>query len=263
MNDDIIVGLSAFSVFRRILAFLSLAAVSACSVLEDRDGCPCRLTLDMTGVDEMVMADVSSGGSFHYNGIVDASQETLVLSVPRRGVSVNVLSGDEGYYLEGVGLMVPEGFECPPVWMYSSFVWTGGEAAGESVCLHKNYCGLTVRALGFVGEPFVFDVTGMVCGYGEDGAPVEGDFRCRIIPDSEGYCHVRLPRQKDESLRLHVVSGNRVLRTFSLGTFLVRSGYDWSAPDLSDAVIELDYADTTVDVRIGEWSATVDLDVLV
>ena len=76
--------------------------VVSCSVKEDRDMCPCRLVLDMTDVDTLVVkyaeivVTASDGYGMRDTLEVDAFDEGYMLEVPRGDVGVGVYFGAGG-----------------------------------------------------------------------------------------------------------------------------------------------------------------------
>lgn len=54
---------------------------------------------------------------------------------------------------------------------------------------------------------------------------------------------------------------NDVLRTFSIGEYIIESGYDWTAESLEDVNVEIDYAKTEVSFTVNDWEKTVHFDV--
>lgn len=54
-----------------------------------------------------------------------------------------------------------------------------------------------------------------------------------------------------------------MLREFALGEYIIESGYDWSAPDLADIEIEVDYSKTDVVFKVEDWEKTVSFDVII
>lgn len=95
---------------------------------------------------------------------------------------------------------------------------------------------------------------GMVlCGY-FDYSPLTDD------PES---CSFRLPRQMDNSLQLVISAPGAPRRTFALGNYIARSGYDWNAYDLDDIIMNLDFAENGFTVTVGEWTITEEFDVLI
>ena len=112
--------------------FLSLFVVpvlifwTACSVKEDRSGCPCDLVLDLEAVGERVRrVDFPvrlriEGDGFAYAGWLDEADCSGIfhVEVPARRVRVWVVAGDEGLFDGGVE--IPPGLDSPPlVWRCS------------------------------------------------------------------------------------------------------------------------------------------------
>ena len=56
---------------------------------------------------------------------------------------------------------------------------------------------------------------------------------------------------------------DRLLRTFSLGAYMEKAGYDWTAPDLQDLDLRLSLSVTAFTVRIGLWSDTSPMEVVI
>ena len=246
------------------LLLLLLLLPTACSVLEDRDGCPCRLHIDLSGVScpEVCLLLTRPGGSWRdLRTLTLPGAEDVLVNVPRGKVDVMAVwprpSGD----FSGDGWEIPAGEDCPPVYLDAHRVDTDREEAFCSLRLHKHFCRLTLRlASDGGGEPFPFRLTveGNVSGFSPRGAPREGSFSYRLPPfDAAGETTVCLPRQKDASLTMEVLFTDEVLRHFALGELMARGGYDWSAPDLADATLTLDYARTRLTLRAGAWEETV------
>ncbi len=237
----------------------SMILWSGCSVKEARNACPCRLYLDFEegsgDVAEYACLAVTSVDGFVYSDKVDAetfSEEYMVL-VPRGGVRVNAYCGADDFVGKDGAMTIPLGTDCPRVYMYSSYVDTGGDIARAEVALRKNHCVITVH----VGEsefPYSLNVRGDVAGYDYGGQPYTGEFACQLQPDSEGKCTVSVPRQTDRSLVLDVDDGTNVLKTFALGEYVAASGYDWKAENLEDITVGLDYSLSHVTLKVEGWS---------
>ena len=206
--------------------FVSLIMVIAfsigCSVKEDRSVCPCVMMLEYSGVDP-------------------DRTDSLVMSV---------LSAD-GFIHK----------DTPAVNMFSRFVDTGAESVYVPVALGKNYCNLTIRLLTDGQTDLWLSVEGNICGYSRNGAPMAGNFSVTPEMDAEGYCSVRIPRQTDSSLRLVISDEDGILREFAVGEYIVESGYDWSAYDLEDVEIDIDYSKAEVTFVINDWEMTFDINV--
>lgn len=235
---------------------------TACSVLEDRESCPCRLHIDLSDVPyPEVRLSLTDGSWRDSHTLTLPGAGDFVANVPRGKVDVLAVYPSSSGNESGSGLDIPTGEDCPPVYLGARRVDTDREEAFCSMFLHKNFCLLTLRlASESGGEPFPFRLTvgGNVSGFSPGGAPREGTFSYRLPPfDAAGETTVCLPRQKDASLTMEVLFSDEVLRHFALGELMARGGYDWSAPDLEDVTLTLDYARTRLTLRTDAWEETV------
>ena len=146
---------------------------------------------------------------------------------------------------------VEEGAEAPPLYLYSGRVDTSGEGASAEVRLRKEFCLLQLRfrAPPGYGPPFGLRLEGEVAGCTPEGEPLPGPFLAETAPDAEGRAEVRLPRQRDASLRLLLVYRDQVIRTFALGDYILEAGYDWEEPSLKDIEVEIDIALTGLTIK--------------
>lgn len=251
---------------RALSAVCCIILWPCCSVKENRDACPCRLYLDFAegcgDVAEYACLTVCSEKGFAYSDKVGAdgfAEEYMVL-VPRGGVMVNAYYGADDFVGKDGGMIIPLGDDCPRVYMYSSYVSTGGDVARTEVSMRKNHCLITVH----VEEsefPYSLNVRGDVAGYDSGGNPSGGEFSCMLYPDDGGKCMVSVPRQKDRSLVLDVDDGTDVLKTFALGEYVAASGYDWTAENLEDITIGLDYSLSQLTLKVEGWSKELHFDV--
>lgn len=246
-----------------------LLALSGCSIKEDRSICQCRLLLDFSGTDaslyDSLHVNVMSSEGFRYKGIVynTGFGDIYGVSVPRNGVYLNVYNGRQDSFLEGRGFIVPLGEDLPELFIHSGYYDTGNETCNAKVVLRKCYCKVRIHMVADGTYPFSLGVEGNVCGYGPDGRPCAGLFSYSAIPDDGGYFIVDIPRQTDASLKLKISEDGNVLREFALGEYIIESGYDWSAPDLADIEIEVDYSKTDVVFKVEDWEKTVSFDVII
>ena len=240
------------------LRWLLLPAVFlfSCSVKEDRSRCPCVLEVSVTGAPARLRCEGED-----YREERDCPRDTLLrLGVPRSGVMLTALRGAERG--EEGGVRIPPGYESPPLWLDALHLDTDGEAASAALHPHKAFCSLTVVCDGPPGggEPYWVEIIGNVNGWEADGTLSEGPFSCRCIPGPDGRFTVRLPRQRDASLRMDILFSDRIVRSFALGTALARDGYDWSAQDLPDRELTLRLSLTDIALDSDLWSEKVLLD---
>ena len=255
--------------FSFLTAILPIFLISGCSVKENRDGCPCRLFLDMTSVDVLDQSpfnlDIFSDDGFKFSAVLgsDNFQDTCVVDVPRNGLDVIVWSGGRSFMNER-GLSIPLGQDCPPVYIYSVRLDANGEAIYDSVNLRKNYCLLSVS----VEDPHkvrYMTVRGGVSGFDKLGKPCHGEFSVFSQPNngivsSSNFC---LPRQDETPLYLDVTESDGRVVTFPLHDYIAEFGYDWSEPDLNDLNMQLNYTPVGVTITIKSWDEELIIDVVI
>ncbi len=248
-------------------SLLGLLFSSACSVKEDRTPCPCLLDIDFMCPD---MPDLKEAGL-----VVTSSEETVwtdtvdlmrtrssyQVPVPRTDIHLRAWSG-AGELASDQGVLIPFGEDCPKIYMHDSDLRASGEYYHETVTLRKNHCVMTLVTEGEGRISADLRLKGNIAGYDAFGRPLKGDFEFLLSDGGleEGYIAV-LPRQTDASLTLEVDDGKGNCKIFALGRYIVSSGYDWTAPDLDDVTITLDYALTEVRLVISGWESVYRYDV--
>ena len=239
---------------KTVLLVLLLAL--SCSIKEDRTGCPCRLTVVLTeagGVDgeDMVLGisglpDVRLAGA----KIPATIERTVEKGVHR----VTAFCGDEGMVLRSGVLSVPYGEACGPLMARAESIECVSEGAIDTVRLRKQHIVLTFRL-----DPSGSGVRVRSSWNGltvSDLSPSAGDYRALAVRTGPGEFKVLLPRQGDASMVADILAGDgAVAQTLELGAMLQKSGYDFDAPNLDDAIICLDPSspDGTFSVTVEEW----------
>ena len=245
----------------RLLPILaSLLLLPSCSVKENRTACPCALALELTGLPVRPVVLGVTGEGYSFTDIVQADT-VLVLPVPKGKLAVSAVGGA---LAEGDGsVRIPEGEEAPPLYLFYADVSTEAEQVVLPVTLRKQFCALELLFKGpsGYGPPFEVAVEGAYGGWRPDGSPASGPFSRRLLPGSDGRATLRLPRQGDDSLLMHIVFADRKVRTFALGSYISASGYDWTAPDLEDLTLHVDISLTSVTISTDLWSHTEDIEV--
>lgn len=250
---------------------LMAASAASCSVKENRTECPCFLTLDLgsvgaAGLMEQGLKDLRillvSGSGFSAEEDFRLEDEVKVynVAVPKSDVEVMALCSGGGECSVEDGFVIVKGEECPVVHMFAeSFVADAGEMR-RTVVLHRNFCRLSVRmktSFNALPRPFTITVEGNVCGYRLDGTPAGGAFNCTSAPSVAGECSIRIPRQNDASLRLVIeFLDSDEVRSFPVGEYILESGYDWTAPDLEDISVEMDFSRSGLTFSISKWKKT-------
>ena len=254
-----------------------LATCPGCSVKETRDLCPCQLQISFQEKDRPLLRDgVLLLLSTEDNGLKvsdtlraeagEGSPLAYNIPAPRGRVSVSVL-----YPADRDALTADEGDSFSRIYMDYAVIDALGEASSVEMTLHKRFCEIrpevadASRVAETLAEADVsgswtasgLEIRGNVTGYAPDGSVVEGKFRSAV----DGCA--RVPRQVDNSLQLSILAENGITRTFALGNYIAESGYDWSAADLKDISIVIDYSRTVVTLRIDGWSREIRLETVI
>ena len=246
--------------FRYIIPVSAIFLALSCSILENRAQCPCFVHLDLSdpanSASDSIAVYISSDRIMDRVVVGrDSYQEGITVPVADRNcVSINAVDIALCPYFDASSLIIPRGEQCPSAYMHSLSCDTSVEWCEEKLRLKKNYCGVSLIFKASDLQDYIMTVDGNVCGYGRDGQPLDGSFLFRPEGESPSICFFRLPRQKDDSLRLCISTRDGKSRYLALGTYISQSGYDWSSEDLDDIVVSIDYASTTITVTINDWN---------
>ena len=259
-----------------VAGLLCTALLLSCSVKEDRTECPCFLTLDLGGVesaglmgaglDSLVVA-IGAEEEFYMKEafrLRDNVQEYCA-AVPKSWVDVLVACVAGPSRFDPDGVHIPEGSECPVLYLSGESLLAEEGEMRHTVTLHRNYCVLSVSmktSYGAWARPYRILLEGNVSGYLMDGTPEEGVFNCFSSPSSDGLCRLRIPRQTDGSLRLEIdFLDTGEVRTFPVGEYILESGYDWTAQDLKDISLEMDFSRSSLTFTISKWKKTLSYEI--
>lgn len=242
---------------------LSALLLVSCSIKEDRTSCPCALVLELSSLPVSPVVLGVAGEGFACTEVVH-SDTLLVLSVPK--TAELAISAVGGALAEGDGsIRIPEGEEAPPLYLFHATFSTVAEQVTVPVLLRKQFCRLGLNFTGppGYGPPFEVEVEGAFSGWLPDGSPSPGHFTHRLLPGSDGHAMLRLPRQGDDTLLMHIVFSDQIVRTFALGNYIAASGYDWTAPDLEDLTLHVDISVTSVTISTDLWEITQEIELFI
>lgn len=252
-----------------VLTAAVLALLAGCSVKEDRSGCPCILDIDFSALDpevcpETVVAVASAEGTVLLDSISSQMYgRHFSVPVPKGSLVVDMYSGWPWTFSPGTGFTAGYGEQFPELYLHAEAVSADTEYLEVKAVLHKSYCRVNIYMKSEGKYPYSLSVQGSFCGYDALGAVLPGPFMYAMAPGQDGKCSVCIPRQADSSLRLVIKENENTLREFALGEYIVKSGYDWSLPDLKDIDIEIDYAKTDIVFKVNEWETTISFDVII
>lgn len=248
-----------------------LVTVLSCSIKEDRTGCPCLLTVDLSETldvsqtppsrwahDLVVLVFPEGGGVLQKRISYQEALPEYEFRVPKGEVDVSGLLGlDEGI-LSGSTVRCPEGSQSDPLFLSFRRVPCYGEEARTMLRMFKQYTNVEIFGL----DSFDYQMVASAGSSGLDllsGRALEGVFRFGIACDAEGVCRFRLPRQENDDLKILMFDRDgRLDNSIPLGKYLTGIGYDWDAPSLSDVSIHIDFVTASIGITIGDWTQTVE-----
>ena len=231
----------AMNRFLFVMWMVGMLFLSSCSIKEDRNGCPCWMTVEMPGQAGHDGEKVGHDGRFPVGAGDDGtvvlrlrgnSDEDAVdyeyqvteavrvdvgaleYEVPRGSVGVSAVAfgnetpGRAGYDGKSAGydgdeIRVPVGEQMDSLYGFFKMYHTRCESVLCDVELHKEFCTVSFT-LGKDGysSPYDIEVWGNVAGVSAwDLMPVLGEFRYAPMQEN-GVYQVRVPRQVDNSLEL-------------------------------------------------------------
>lgn len=228
-----------------MIGILGLVALVSCSVKEDRSDCPCYLTVDAERA-------VSVDGWFGARSLFNVNGGFVDRQVPRGIVDIVASHGR---------FSVPEGQQMDSLFARRIPVDTDGESAFARVTLCKNFATIELDFKDEDDGRTVYDLlaTGTVSGAdARTLEPVKGPFSCvpEPVTDGRGYAF-RVPRQKDESLRLELSNNGSPVETIDLGYLIAKTGFDWKAESLGDIAILCDLPAHTFTITVKDWDGPV------
>lgn len=240
------------------LVFLLLGFCFSCSIKEDREICPCFLTVVRPDSGVGSQGEVFwclAAGDYRLEGeIEEGEKQNCDIEVPRTVIRLIAVSGISGGFYDNSGFRIEEGESFPPVYYYKTDLDARCNSLRDTIRLHKNYS--RVILMGDIPESFTYILNGTACGYDWDGNILKGVFRSQFSQDETGFC-CRVPRQEDSSLRLELYQEGELVRSFPIGDIISESGFNWAAEDLEDIEISLDYQETGVNCTVNGWTHSI------
>ena len=233
------------------MGILGLVALVSCSVKEERGDCPCYLTVDAERT-------VSVDGWFGARSLFNVNGGFVDRQVPRGIVDIVASHGR---------FSVPEGQQMDSLFARRIPVDTDGESAYARVTLCKNFATIELDFKDEDDGRTDYDLlaTGTISGVDVRSLnPVEGPFSFIPEPktDGRGYAF-RVPRQKDETLKLLLSKDGNIVETIDLGHLVAKTGFDWKAESLGDIAILCDLPAHTFTITVKEWEGPVTFEITI
>ena len=234
-----------------MMGILGLVALVSCSVKEDRGDCACYLTVDAERA-------VSVDGWFGARSLFNVNGGFVDRQVPRGIVDIVASHGR---------FSVPEGQQMDSLFARRIPVDTDGESAYARVTLCKNFATIELDFKDEDDGRTDYDLlaTGTISGVDVRSLnPVEGSFSFVPEPNTDGRGYAfRVPRQKDETLKLLLSKDGNIVETIDLGHLVAKTGFDWKAESLGDIAILCDLPAHTFTITVKEWEGPVTFEITI
>ena len=236
---------------RIMMGILGLVALVSCSVKEERGDCPCYLTVDAERT-------VSVDGWFGARSLFNVNGGFVDRQVPRGIVDIVASHGR---------FSVPEGQQMDSLFARRIPVDTDGESAYARVTLCKNFATIELDFKDEDDGRTDYDLlaTGTISGVDARSLnPEEGSFSFVPEPNTDGRGYAfRVPRQKDETLKLLLSKDGNIVETIDLGYLVAKTGFDWKAESLGDIAILCDLPAHTFTITVKEWEGPVTFEITI
>ena len=233
------------------MGILGLVALVSCSIKEERGDCPCYLTVDAERT-------VSVDGWFGARSLFNVNGGFVDRQVPRGIVDIVASHGR---------FSVPEGQQMDSLFARRIPVDTDGESAYARVTLCKNFATIELDFKDEDDGRTDYDLlaTGTISGVDARSLnPEEGSFSFVPEPNTDGRGYAfRVPRQKDETLKLLLSKDGNIVETIDLGHLVAKTGFDWKAESLGDIAILCDLPAHTFTITVKEWEGPVTFEITI
>ena len=238
-----------------------LLLLTACSVKEDRDGCPCRLEVAVSGcgrISRNITLSAWNPAVVFMEGIdVRDYPDGYSRAVPKGYLTVSAFAGRKVQELSGESLVIPDGLPCDSLWAHRALVDCNGEFARDTAVLHKQFATVHLKIDNIKeGEPYPYS---LVLRSRYDGlrltdcSPHAGAWSFSLDRLPDGTYVFRVPRQGDGSLTIDLVLDGQKMDEYPVGEYILRSGYSWLSEDLDDIWIGMDYGGSEPNIVIEKW----------
>lgn len=257
-----------------------VAVLSGCSrIKEDRSVCPCLCSLDFSQVNP----DIKVLHLWFFDQAGDLlGRDTLYPPEYGGAYEIELKRGTVNYHIWGnistgteltddltlnSSLVKMENASADSLFYSTKELNTKAEVKCDTVVMNKEYAtvNFTLKGPFEEDENLYLELSCRTIGQYIDGRSIED--RCTIqsapVTDSNGSClfRFRIMRQKSlHGIRVAIITKRNaqavVIEDYPLGDWLIRSGYDMSAINLSDISVVLDVTMGFITIEIADWQTT-------
>jgi hypothetical protein len=245
-----------------ILSGLIIFLLVSCSVKEQREACPCILSIrisdTLSAVGNLALCVWDENPIFFDKMAMSECTGIYERSVPKGLYTVSAVVGENKMTRDDKTLAIPLGYDCDKIWGYTSKVDCHKEFAIDTAKFHKQFSLVNIEFANLIHdfEGLEFYVKSGTAGLDlTDLRPAEGEFSYLLNLDKNHCGTVCLPRQKQgsRSLVVEILKGGVIIETLPLWSWIEEVGYDWFSPNLNDINISIDYSISWVTIKVEGW----------
>lgn len=215
--------------------------------------CPCLLDIALSGGnDSRTVVGIWSGelvSSCNINSYKGNGHHRI--NIPRGYFTMSAYCGLK-HNLPGSGYLILEkGEEMDELYAGSVQLDALADTVLGSVVMYRQFAFINVRILCLSSSqmPQNIIVKGNTDGIDlRTMKPIEGEYEVALYPIFGEFCRASVPRQTDDSLTMELAGVGQI----PIGEYIADSGYDWTARDLSDIELVIDYIQSTITVCLAE-----------
>ena len=256
----------------RLLLAASMAAVFvSCSVKEDRTGCPCWLELDISGctqAEDVTIGTISGETAFMEKVRPQDCSGIYAKEVKKGMLSLYSFSVAGDMSCKGKILTIPAGKDCAAIWAMKDNFPCEQETISRKLKLHKQFTDVKITFRGSEDQSLSSEIGDVTVKNGykyvvesdingidmEELTPYPGIFMKELIFDDWHSSSVRLPRHKvDSNLKIRVYEHGNEVEVLPLDNWIRKTGFDWTAEDLGDVEVGIDYAKSQIEITVNDW----------
>lgn len=258
-------------IIRLTLLLLINHLIIACDVKEERDVCPCLLSIDLSQcinkrLNKTLALSIDGEHISETINIKLASKtNNIVKKVPKELLFITAFSNKIKHSeLKKDHIEIPTGNQADSIFYHAKYINADREKINEKIYLKQGFVKLIIESKYKEDDffPFEIEICSNTNGYNIiTSEPTFGKFLYTPTSDENNNFSCVIPRQGDNSLVINIYdfltkSNNRhLLKSIELGKILEKQEYDWHAAVPEDIHVMIDLNMPTFSIEVNDWDS--------